>query len=90
LVRVLHDLSLTIPEFAQFWENLINSPQSLSPRFQGIESLLKTTTKKEYLGCRLTPDIEHKLLYILKYVSNNGANFNSYIGINAVLSFLIL
>ncbi|KAI7892878.1 protein-domain-containing protein [Mucor mucedo] len=71
LIRVLHDLSLTIPEFTQFWEVLLNNPQKLSPRFGGIETLLKTPTKKEYLRCRLTPDIEFKLLFILQNLRSN-------------------
>jgi integrator complex subunit 3 len=70
LIRVLHDLSLTIPEFTEFWEDLLNNPQKLSPRFGGIDTLLKTPTKKEYLRCRLTPDIEFKLLFILQNVSS--------------------
>lgn len=50
---------------------LLNDPQKLSPRFGGIETLLKTPTKKEYLRCRLTPDIEFKLLFILQNVSDH-------------------
>jgi hypothetical protein len=34
LVRVLHDL-VSIPEFAQLWDDLLNHPQKLSPRFTG-------------------------------------------------------
>jgi hypothetical protein len=69
LIRVLHDLSLTIPEFTKLWDDLLNNPKSLSVKFHGIEELLKVPTKKEYLRCRLTPDIEFKLLYILQNVS---------------------
>ena len=69
LVRVLHDLSLTIPEFTKLWEDLLQSPKSLSSRFNGVEELLKMPTKKEFLRCRLTPDIEFKLLFILQNVS---------------------
>lgn len=69
LIRVLHDLSISIPEFSEFWQDLINHPQKVSPRFGGIETLLKTPTKKEFLRSRLTPDIEFKLLYILQNVS---------------------
>ena len=68
LVRVLHDLS-PMPEFAQIWDDLLNNPQKLSPKFGGVQSMLKSPTPRDFLKCRLTPDIEHKLLYILQNVS---------------------
>ncbi|KAI9273363.1 protein-domain-containing protein [Helicostylum pulchrum] len=71
LIRVLHDLSIIIPEFSEFWQTLLNNPQKLSPKFEGIETLLKTPTKKDFLRCRLTPDIEFKLLFILQNLKSN-------------------
>lgn len=68
LVRVLYDLT-SIPEFAQIWDDLLKNPQKLSPKFGGIQSMLKSPTPRDFLKCRLTPDIEHKLLFILQNVS---------------------
>lgn len=34
----------------------------------GVDTILKTPTPKEFLKCRLTPDIEFKLLYIVQNV----------------------
>ncbi|KAJ8655989.1 hypothetical protein O0I10_008429 [Lichtheimia ornata] len=69
LVRLLQDVS-SIPEFQQLWHDLLNEPQKLSPMFKGITTLLQTPTPREYLRCRLTPDMEHKLLFILQNLRN--------------------
>jgi hypothetical protein len=34
LVRLLQDIS-SIPEFSQFWNDMLHSPEKLSPRFKG-------------------------------------------------------
>ncbi|KAI8078947.1 protein-domain-containing protein [Gilbertella persicaria] len=65
LIRILYDLR-AIPDIKQFWDTLLNSPQSISPKFKGIDTVLKTPTPKEFLRCRITPDIEFKLLFILQ------------------------
>ncbi|KAL0081191.1 integrator complex subunit 3 [Phycomyces blakesleeanus] len=65
LVRVLHDVA-NIPAIGLLWDDILNNPQKLSPRFKGIESLLMTPTPKEFLRSRLAPDMETKLLYILQ------------------------
>ncbi|KAG0184656.1 Integrator complex subunit 3 [Apophysomyces sp. BC1034] len=65
LIRALQDVS-SIPEIGQLWDDMLNVPERLSPRFKGIDTILKQPTPKEYLWCRLTPDIEAKLLYILQ------------------------
>ncbi|KAI8337850.1 protein-domain-containing protein [Choanephora cucurbitarum] len=65
LIRILYDLK-GINEFKQFWDDLLNNPQSISPHFKGIDTILKTPTSKEFLRSRLTPDIEFKLLFILQ------------------------
>ncbi|ORE00953.1 hypothetical protein BCV72DRAFT_246293 [Rhizopus microsporus var. microsporus] len=70
LARVLHDLA-SIPEFGQLWEDILKQPQKLSPRFKGIDMLLLQPTPKEFLRCRLTPDMEHKLLYIVQNLKIN-------------------
>lgn len=37
--------------------------------YLGVDTILKTPTPKEFLKCRLTPDIEFKLLYIVQNVN---------------------
>ncbi|KAI9491517.1 integrator complex subunit 3 [Zychaea mexicana] len=70
LVRLLQDLT-TIPEFHQLWNDILNAPQSLAPSFKGIHTLLQTPTPREFLRCRLTNEIEHKLLFILQNLRAN-------------------
>ncbi|KAL7327957.1 hypothetical protein PS15p_206311 [Mucor circinelloides] len=65
LIRMLKELS-TIPEFSQIWDDIVNHPQKLSPKFGGIQTMLNSPTPRDFLKCRLTPDIEHKLLFILQ------------------------
>lgn len=72
LVRVLKDLS-TLPEFAQLWDDMVNHPHKLSPKFGGVQAMLNSPTPKDFLKCRLTPDVEHKLLFILQNVSFSSA-----------------
>ncbi|ORY99191.1 protein-domain-containing protein [Syncephalastrum racemosum] len=65
LVRILQDVA-TIPEIAQFWQTVLENPQSLSPHFQGIEGLLKTPTPRDFIRSRLPFDVELRLLWILQ------------------------
>ncbi|CAO3600404.1 unnamed protein product [Absidia cylindrospora] len=44
----------------------LHDPHKVSPNCQGISNVLKTPTPREFLRSRLTPDMEHKLLYILQ------------------------
>ncbi|KAI9280424.1 protein-domain-containing protein [Sporodiniella umbellata] len=80
LARVLRDLK-NIPEFSQIWEDLTKQPQKLSPRFKGLDMLLLQPTPKEFLRCRLTPDMEHKLLFIVQNlkISMYQRNLNWFI-----------
>ncbi|CEP17729.1 hypothetical protein [Parasitella parasitica] len=70
LVRVLFDLS-TMPEFSQTWDDLLNNPQKLSPKFGGVQTMLKAPTPRDFLKCRLTPEIEQKLLFMLQNLRIN-------------------
>ncbi|KAI8970594.1 protein-domain-containing protein [Pilobolus umbonatus] len=75
LIRVLRELTY-IPEFNQLWDDLVHHPEKLSPRFQGIDTLLKQPTPKEFLRCRLTPEMEYKLLYILQNLKSSQYHRN--------------
>ncbi|CAO3638816.1 unnamed protein product [Cunninghamella blakesleeana] len=70
LIRALQDVYY-LPDFQTLWEDLLKQPQKFSPKFQGIESVLKTATPKEFLRARLTPEMEHKLMFILQYLRIN-------------------
>lgn len=67
LVRLLQDVS-KIPEFEQLWKDLIQKPSSFLPNFNGISQLLSTRTPRIYPQCRVTPDIETQLMFLMKNV----------------------
>ncbi|KAI8376412.1 protein-domain-containing protein [Radiomyces spectabilis] len=75
LVRLLHDVA-GIPEITQLWDDILNAPQKMSSHFTGIDMLLKSATPKEFLRSRLTPDMEHKLLFILQNLRINAYQRN--------------
>ncbi|ORZ24452.1 protein-domain-containing protein [Absidia repens] len=67
LIRGLHDV-YHLPDFGSLWSDLLDQPHKISPNCQGISNVLKTPTPREFLRSRLTPDMEHKLLYILQHL----------------------
>jgi len=67
LVRALQEVT-RLPEFAELWDDLVNSPASLSPSFQGLPALLSTPTPRRYLQSRLTPQMEEQLLFVMEHV----------------------
>jgi len=68
LVRLLQNVA-RIPEFELLWKDIIHNPQALSPQFTGILQLLQSRTSRKFLACRLTPDMETKLLFMTSRVS---------------------
>ena len=67
LIRLLQNLS-RIPEFESLWRDLLHAPLSLSPTFTGILQLLQTRTSRRFLQCRLTPDMERKIVFLTSQV----------------------
>ncbi|KAM8884511.1 integrator complex subunit 3 isoform X1 [Synchiropus splendidus] len=67
LVRLLQNVA-RIPEMDLLWRDLLHHPQVLSPQFTGILQLLTTRTSRKFLACRLTPDMETKLLFMTSRV----------------------
>ncbi|OZJ04513.1 hypothetical protein BZG36_02233, partial [Bifiguratus adelaidae] len=65
LVRALQEIA-HIPEIEAFWRELLHEPEKLAPQFDGIQSLLKVPTPKEFLLVRITIDMERKLMHILQ------------------------
>ncbi|XP_071055409.1 integrator complex subunit 3 homolog [Onthophagus taurus] len=67
LVRLLQNVA-RIPEFEQLWKDILGSPKSLSPSFNGILQLLQTRTSRRFLQSRLTPEMERKLVFLTSQV----------------------
>uniref|UniRef100_A0A3Q2PP18 Integrator complex subunit 3 n=1 Tax=Fundulus heteroclitus TaxID=8078 RepID=A0A3Q2PP18_FUNHE len=69
LVRLLQNVA-RIPEMELVWRDLLHNPQVLSPQFTGILQLLTARTSRKFLACRLTPDMETKLLFMTSRVKS--------------------
>ncbi|XP_018427857.1 PREDICTED: integrator complex subunit 3 isoform X1 [Nanorana parkeri] len=67
LVRLLQNVA-RIPEFDLLWKDMVHNPQALNPQFTGILQLLQSRTSRKFLACRLTPDMETKLLFMTSRV----------------------
>ncbi|NXD58808.1 INT3 protein, partial [Corvus moneduloides] len=72
LVRLLQNVA-RIPEFEQLWKDILHNPQVLSSQFTGVLQLLQSRTSRKFLACRLTPDMETKLLFMTSRVIPEGA-----------------
>ncbi|KAJ2650250.1 Integrator complex subunit 3 [Coemansia sp. RSA 1250] len=70
LVRMLQDIA-RIPVVTDLWTDILKQPQSISPRFTGIDQLLYTPTPRMFLANRITYDMEHRLLFILEQLPVN-------------------
>lgn len=66
-VRLLQGVS-RIPEIQAVWVDLIQNPQTLSPHFTGVLQLLNIRTSRKFLQCRLTPEMEKKIVFLTTYV----------------------
>ncbi|KAM6973655.1 integrator complex subunit 3 [Aplochiton taeniatus] len=67
LVRLLQIVA-RIPEVELLWKDLLHNPQALSPQYTGLLQLLTARTSRKFLACRLTPDMETKLLFMTSRV----------------------
>lgn len=68
LVRILGDVS-RIPEFEPVWSFLLSSDSSsTNPDASPLLRLLKTPTPKHFVSCRLTPDMETNLIFMLEKI----------------------
>lgn len=47
---------------------MLVSPKTLHPQFTGIWQILQTRTSRRFLQCRLTPDMERKLIFLTNNV----------------------
>lgn len=67
LVRLLQNVA-RIPEFEKLWKDLLGNPTTLCPTFTGVLQLLTTRTSRRFLQCRLTPDMERKIVFLTSSV----------------------
>uniref|UniRef100_A0A1Q3G233 SOSS complex subunit A homolog n=1 Tax=Culex tarsalis TaxID=7177 RepID=A0A1Q3G233_CULTA len=66
-VRLLQNVS-RIPEFETLWKDILHNPKTLCPTFNGVLQLMQTKTSRRFLRCRLTPDVERKLHFLISNV----------------------
>lgn len=66
-VRILQNVA-KIPEMAELWRDLLNNPRTLSPTFSGLPQLMETRTSRRFLQCRITPEMEKKLVFLTSQV----------------------
>ncbi|KAK3710033.1 hypothetical protein QZH41_012426 [Actinostola sp. cb2023] len=67
LARLLQSVG-RIPEFQALWKDILHKPQSLMSQFTGLPQLLRVRTSRKFLGCRLTPDMENKIVFLTSKV----------------------
>ncbi len=67
LLRLLQNVA-RIPEFEQLWKDILHRPQSINPQFGGVPQLMGQRTSPKYLACRLTPDMEKKIIFLTSKV----------------------
>lgn len=67
LVRLLQNVA-RIPEFDALWREIHANPAALCPTFTGITHLMQTRTSRRFLQCRLTPEMERKLIFLTSQV----------------------
>ncbi|KAF9438747.1 Integrator complex subunit 3 [Entomortierella beljakovae] len=68
LIRALQDVA-RVKEIEEIWIDLLYNPEKLNPQLEGVHQLLAIPSKDIYLASRLTFDMEHKLLHILKHIN---------------------
>lgn len=66
-VRLLQNVS-RIPEFEALWKDILHNPKKLCPTFNGVMQLMQTKTSRRFLRCRLTPEVERKLHFLISNV----------------------
>jgi integrator complex subunit 3 len=66
-VRILQNVA-RLPEIAEVWRDILSTPRVLSPNFSGLAQLMETRTSRRFLQCRITPEMEKKLVYLTSQV----------------------
>ncbi|KAJ1521963.1 hypothetical protein ONE63_002294 [Megalurothrips usitatus] len=63
-IRLMQNVA-RIPQIEHLWRDILHNPRSLCPTFTGIHQLMLMRTGKSMLRCRLTPDMETKISFLL-------------------------
>ena len=67
LVRLLMAVC-GIDVFREFWTALLNNPQSLQPKFTGLQELLKIRTPTKFVKLNVTVELHNKISFMLAKV----------------------
>lgn len=67
LVRLLLGVCHIQP-FNEFWSDLIHKPQSLQPKFHGVQELLKIRTQTKFVKLNVTFEMANKITFMLQKV----------------------
>lgn len=68
LVRLLQNVA-RVPEIELIWKDIQKNPTVLCPTFTGgVTQLMQTRTSRRFLQCRLTPEMERKIVFLTSNV----------------------
>ncbi|CAI8028680.1 Integrator complex subunit 3 [Geodia barretti] len=67
LLRLLQGVA-RIPEFTEFWRDLLQQPQTLSPQLTDVHQVLSRRTSRRFIAGRVLPEVEIKLNFLLSKV----------------------
>lgn len=66
-VRILQYVA-RLPEVADLWRDILYNPKALSPTYLGFSQLMETRTSRRFMQCRITPEMEKKLVFLTSQV----------------------
>ena len=67
LIRLLQNIS-RIPEIEMLWNEILHNPSNLAHNFTGLVQVMNIRTSRRFLQCRITPDMEKKLVFLTSQV----------------------
>ena len=76
-VRILQNVA-RLPEITDLWRDLLNHPRTLCPTYNGLSQLMETRTSRRFLQCRITPEMEKKLVFLTSQVQILTAFFETF------------
>jgi hypothetical protein len=78
-IRLIQEAAEASPLVLNLWKRMINDPRSLDPGFTGIDSLLAIPLDADFVKCRLSYEMENKMLYILSHCKQASKDHQSHI-----------
>lgn len=70
-VRILQYVA-RLPEVADLWRDILYHPKVLSPAYTGFSQLMETRTSRRFMQCRITPEMEKKLVFLTSQVNTQA------------------